>query len=266
MTLLNCIYTETCLRYNANEITSAFVADKKVGLSMSELVRIEHVTKTYNQVVALNNVSLTLESGKIIGLLGPNGSGKTTLIKILTGMLKQYTGHVYINQELKNHRSKALISYLPDQLYFDPWMKIADLNRYFKDMFADFNQARFESLLKKFKIEDRGLIRKLSKGNQEKLQLALILSRDAKLYILDEPIGGVDPALRQIIIDTIINEHNPDATIILSTHQIYDVETLFDEVIFLKEGNVFLHKSTQDVIAEYGKSLLETFKEVFRYA
>ncbi len=233
---------------------------------MSELVRIQNVTKTYNQVVALNNVSLTLESGKIIGLLGPNGSGKTTLIKVLTGMLKQYSGTVSIDNRPKDHRSKALISYLPDQLYFDPWMKITDLERYFTDMFADFNNTRFQALLKKFKIEDRGLIRKLSKGNQEKLQLALILSRDARLYILDEPIGGVDPALRQIIIDTIINEHNPDATILLSTHQIYDVETLFDEVIFLKEGSVYLHKATKDVIAESGKSLLETFKEVFRYA
>jgi ABC-2 type transport system ATP-binding protein len=233
---------------------------------MSEIVRIENLTKNYGTLVALNNVSLTLESGKIIGLLGPNGSGKTTLIKTLTGMLKQYTGNIYIDGKPKTNESKALISYLPDQLYFDSWMKIKDLERYFRDMFLDFSADRFHALLKRFHIEDRILIKKLSKGNQEKLQLALVLSRNARLYIFDEPIGGVDPALRQIILDTIMNERNPESTILLSTHQIYDVENLFDEVIFLKEGNVILHKPTKEVVAESGKSLLETFKEVFKYA
>ncbi len=145
-------------------------------------------------------------------------------------------------------------------------MKIADLALFMQDMFADFVSEKFKTLLKRFEIEDRVHIRKLSKGNQEKLQLALVLSRKARLYIFDEPIGGVDPALRQIILDTIINERNPEATILLSTHQIYDVETLFDEVIFLKEGHVLLHQPTSEVIAQSGKSLLETFKEVFKYA
>ncbi len=233
---------------------------------MSEIVRTQYLTKLYGQVVALDDVNLSLESGKIIGLLGPNGSGKTTLIKILTGMSKQYTGKVFINGKPISNESKALISYLPDQLYFDPWMKIADLALFMKDMFADFDPAQFATLLKRFKIEDRIHIRKLSKGNQEKLQLALVLSRKAQFYIFDEPIGGVDPALRQIILDTIINERNPEATILLSTHQIYDVESLFDEVIFLKEGHVLLHQPTSEVIAASGKSLLETFKEVFKYA
>ncbi|MFH0992710.1 MAG: ABC transporter ATP-binding protein, partial [bacterium] len=224
---------------------------------VSEIIRTQFLTKLYGQVVALDDVNLSLESGKIIGLLGPNGSGKTTLIKILTGMSKQYSGKVYINGKPISNESKALISYLPDQLYFDPWMKIRDLALFMKDMFADFDPQQFKTLLQRFKIEDRIHIRKLSKGNQEKLQLALVLSRKAKIYIFDEPIGGVDPALRQIILDTIINERNPEATILLSTHQIYDVENLFDEVIFLKEGHVLLHKTTSEVITASGKSLLE---------
>lgn len=233
---------------------------------MDEIIKIQYVSKMYGELNALNNVNLTLTKGKIIGLLGPNGSGKTTLIKVITGMLKQYTGSVYIDGKLASNESKALISYLPDQLYFDSWMKIKDLELYFKDMFSDFNQDRFHQLLHRFMIEDRVYIKKLSKGNQEKLQLALVLSRDAKIYIFDEPIGGVDPALRQIILDTIISDRNPEATILLSTHQIYDVETLFEEVIFLKKGEVLFHKPTAEVIKESGKSLLETFKEVFKYA
>jgi len=233
---------------------------------MAEMLKCVNVTKYYGGLAALDGVNLTLEKGKIIGLLGPNGSGKTTLIKILTGMSLQYTGEVFVDGVKKSYISKAKISYLPDQLYFDQWMKIIDLQNYVKDIFADFNVDSFMGLMKRFKIDDRGLIRKLSKGNQEKLQLALVLARDAEIYIFDEPIGGVDPALRQIILDTIMDHRNPNSTILLSTHQIYDVEDLFDEVIFLKEGKVVLHKPTKDLVNETGKSLLETFKEVFRYA
>ncbi len=233
---------------------------------MNEMVKLENITKFYGTSLALQNVTLSLDKGKIIGLLGPNGSGKTTLIKILTGMTLQYMGKVYINGEPWSHQSKAVISYLPDQLYFDKWMRIQDLENYFADMFKDFNREKFHGLLRKFKIENRVHIKKLSKGNQEKLQLALILSRDAMLYIFDEPIGGVDPALRQIILDTIMESKITDATVILSTHQIYDVEDLFDEVIFLKEGVVLTHMETKALLEKSGKSLLETFKEVFRYA
>ncbi len=233
---------------------------------MSEILKLVNVSKYYSGFPALNGINLTLEKGKIVGLLGPNGSGKTTLIKILTGMNLQYEGSVYVNGQIWTHLSKKYISYLPDQLYFDQWMRIKDLENYYADMFDDFNRSKFHSLLHKFRIENRIYIRKLSKGNQEKLQLALVLSRDALIYIFDEPIGGVDPALRQIILDTIMEAKNTEATVILSTHQIYDVEDLFEEVIFLKEGNVLLHKNTKDLIASTNKSLLETFKEVFRYA
>lgn len=233
---------------------------------MGEIVKLNHVTKRYGSVLALSDVCLDFQAGKIIGLLGPNGSGKTTLIKVLTGMTKQYEGSVEIGGKPKTDASKALISYLPDQLYFDSWMRIPDVERFFRDMFRDFDVDRFHSLLSKFRIPDRGRVKHLSKGNQEKLQLALVLSRRARLYIFDEPIGGVDPALRDIILQTIMNEREPESTILLSTHQIYDVENLFDEVVFLKEGKIILHKPTAEVIAESGKSLLETFKEVFRYA
>ncbi|MDD3478493.1 MAG: ABC transporter ATP-binding protein [Candidatus Izemoplasmatales bacterium] len=233
---------------------------------MTPLVECVDVTKKYNTLLAVDHINLSLERGKIIGLLGPNGSGKTTLIKILTGMTLQYEGDVFVDGKKKNYESKAKISFLPDQLYFDTWMRIKDLRDYVKDMFQDFNVQRFNNMLVRFKIEDRGLIKKLSKGNQEKLQLALVLARDADLYIFDEPIGGVDPALRQTILDTIMTERNPDSSVLLSTHQIYDVEEFFDDVIFLKEGKVLLHQPTSQVIQESGKSLLETFKEVFKYA
>ena len=164
---------------------------------MDKIIEIKGLTKQYGKTVALNNVDLSLDKGKIIGLLGPNGSGKTTFIKVLTGLLKQYSGEVVIDHRLLSTETKSEISYLPDQLYFDSWMKIDDLRRYFKDMYADFNEARFLELMMAFQIEDRTLIKRLSKGNQEKLQLALVLSRDAKVYIFDEPIGGVDPAFKR---------------------------------------------------------------------
>lgn len=233
---------------------------------MDSIVSIKDLTKFYGRTEALKKVNLELPKGKIIGLLGPNGSGKTTLIKILTGLLQQFDGQVLIDGKAISEQTKRVVSYLPDQLYYDSWMKISDLKRYFIDMYDDFSESRFNELMHQFQIPERNLIRKLSKGNQEKLQLALVLSRNAKLYIFDEPIGGVDPALREIILETIMNYRNTDATILLSTHQIYDVEQLFDEVVFLKQGEVMLHQNLDALLAERNKSLLELFKEVFKYA
>lgn len=235
-------------------------------IDLDNIVSIKNLNKSYGQTRALVNVNLDLTKGKIIGLLGPNGSGKTTLIKILTGLLQQFEGNVTIDGMKISPATKNVVSYLPDQLYFESWMKIDDLKQYFEDMYSDFNPLRFNELMYQFQIPSRDLIRKLSKGNQEKLQLAMVLSRDAKLYIFDEPIGGVDPALREIILDTIMNYRNTEATILLSTHQIYDVEELFDEVVFLKQGEVMLHQNLDELIMERNKSLLEIFKEVFRYA
>ena len=233
---------------------------------MDSIVSIQNLKKSYGRTEALVDVNLELPKGKIIGLLGPNGSGKTTLIKILTGLLQQFEGEVKIDGMPISKDTKRVVSYLPDQLYYDSWMKIMDLKRYFMDMYNDFDEARFDELINQFQIPKRDLIRKLSKGNQEKLQLAFVLSWNAKLYIFDEPIGGVDPALREIILETIMNYRNTDATILLSTHQIYDVEQLFDEVVFLKQGHVMLHQNLDELIAEKNKSLLEIFKEVFKYA
>jgi ABC-2 type transport system ATP-binding protein len=235
-------------------------------IDLDNIVSIKNLNKSYGQTRALVNVNLDLTKGKIIGLLGPNGSGKTTLIKILTGLLQQFEGNVTIDGMKISPATKNVVSYLPDQLYFESWMKIDDLKKYFEDMYSDFNPLRFNELMYQFQIPSRDLIRKLSKGNQEKLQLAMVLSRDAKLYIFDEPIGGVDPALREIILETIMNYRNSEATILLSTHQIYDVEELFDEVVFLKQGEVMLHQNLDELIMERNKSLLEIFKEVFRYA
>lgn len=235
-------------------------------INLDNIVSIQNLSKNYGQTRALVNVNLDLTKGKIIGLLGPNGSGKTTLIKILTGLLQQFEGNVMIDRNQISPATKQVVSYLPDQLYFESWMKIDDLKKYFEDMYSDFNPLRFNELMYQFQIPSRDLIRKLSKGNQEKLQLAMVLSRDAKLYIFDEPIGGVDPALREIILETIMNYRNSEATILLSTHQIYDVENLFDEVVFLKQGEVMLHQNLDELIMERNKSLLEIFKEVFRYA
>ncbi|MDY0210754.1 MAG: ABC transporter ATP-binding protein [Acholeplasma sp.] len=232
---------------------------------MDQIIEINQLTKTYGNLKALDGVNLSLPKGKIIGILGPNGSGKTTLIKIITGMIKNHEGSVLLDNKPVSKETKALVAYLPDQLYFDGWMRIKDLKVYFKDMFSDFDVNKFETLQKRFKIEDRVLIKRLSKGNQEKLQLAMVLSRNAKIYIFDEPIGGVDPALREIILETIMSYRNMDATVLLSTHQIYDVERLFDEVVFLKEGKAILHRNTKELVDERGKSLLEIFKEEFKY-
>lgn len=228
------------------------------------IIAVENLTKYYGDFAALSNVNLSLTKGKIVGLLGPNGSGKTTLLKILTGLSKQYNGSILIDSQSISHNSKEIISFLPDQLYFEKWMKITDLVSFFKEMFKDFNINSFNELKNKFQIDDRKFIKHLSKGNKEKLQLALTLSRQAKIYIFDEPIGGIDPAFRDVIIDTIKNYINKDSLVIFSTHQIYDVEDLFDEVIFLKKGNVVLHDTTENVKEKYNTTLLGAFKEEYK--
>lgn len=232
---------------------------------MKSLVKLNQVSKNYGSVEALRKVDLSLGSGRIIGLLGPNGSGKTTLIKILTGMIRNYKGKVFIEGQKRSYKANAIISYLPDLFIFDAWKSIKQIIYYFNDVYDDFNLSKCFQLLKEFQIDDRSHFKKLSKGNKEKLQLALVLSRDAKIYLFDEPIGGVDPVVRDIIIDTIMTYKNTDATVILSTHQIYDVENLFDEVIFLKQGKLLLHLPTKDLLKRSGKSLIDTFKEVYRH-
>lgn len=231
---------------------------------MSELLKITNVTKKYHHFKALNNVSMTLESGKIIGLLGPNGSGKTTLIKIINGLLKDYEGEVLVDGKNVGIDSRKIISYLPDENYFQDWMYIKDVLSIFSDLYEDFDKENCLTLMNRFKLDKGMKIKEMSKGMKEKFQLSLVMSRKAKLYILDEPIAGVDPAAREVILDVILNNYEEDALVLISTHLISDLETIFDDVVFLKDGEIVMHQSTEDLRLERKQSIDEAFREVFR--
>ena len=231
---------------------------------MSELLKITNVTKKYHHFKALNNVSMTLESGKIIGLLGPNGSGKTTLIKIINGLLKDYEGEVLVDGKNVGIDSRKIISYLPDENYFQDWMYIKDVLSIFSDLYEDFDKENCLTLMNRFKLDKGMKIKEMSKGMKEKFQLSLVMSRKAKLYILDEPIAGVDPAAREVILDVILNNYEEDALVLISTHLISDLETIFDDVVFLKDGEIVLYQSTEDLRLERKQSIDEAFREVFR--
>ena len=231
---------------------------------MSELLKITNVTKKYHHFKALNNVSMTLESGKIIGLLGPNGSGKTTLIKIINGLLKDYEGEVLVDGKNVGIDSRKIISYLPDENYFQDWMYIKDVLSIFSDLYEDFDKENCLTLMNRFKLDKGMKIKEMSKGMKEKFQLSLVMSRKAKLYILDEPIAGVDPAAREVILDVILNNYEEDALVLISTHLISDLETIFDDVVFLKDGEIVLHQSTEDLRLERKQSIDKAFREVFR--
>jgi len=228
------------------------------------LVEIKNCIKHYGSHTALSHVSLSLDSGKIIGILGPNGSGKTTLIKILTGLLKDYLGSIKIDGHAIGSYTKSIVSYLPDDSYFSDWMKAKDALNLFSDMYADFDMTKAMTLMKRLNLSPEMKIKTMSKGMKEKFQLSLVMSRNAKLYILDEPIGGVDPAARELILDIILNNYNEESTVLLSTHLITDIERIFDEVIFLKEGEVVLHESAETLRENTGKSIDEIFREVFK--
>ncbi len=231
---------------------------------MGELLKVTNVTKKYHHFKALNNVSMTLESGKIIGLLGPNGSGKTTLIKIINGLLKDYEGEVLVDGKNVGIDSRKIISYLPDENYFQDWMYIKDVLSIFSDLYEDFDKENCLTLMNRFKLDKGMKIKEMSKGMKEKFQLSLVMSRKAKLYILDEPIAGVDPAAREVILDVILNNYEEDALVLISTHLISDLETIFDDVVFLKDGEIVLHQSTEDLRLERKQSIDEAFREVFR--
>lgn len=231
---------------------------------MSELIHIQNVYKNYGKRQVLKNVSLTLTSGKIIGLLGPNGSGKTTLIKMLNGLLKDYKGQILIDQQPIGVHSKKLISYLPDEPYFENWMTTRDALHLFKDMYDDFDLDQALVLMDKMGIEKKVKIKSLSKGMKEKFQLVLVMSRKAKIYILDEPIGGVDPAARDLILDVILNNYAENSLVLMSTHLIADIEKVFDEIIFIKDGQVVLHEDSEKLRVERQASIDEIFREEFR--
>ena len=227
------------------------------------MIEIKNLTKFYGKAPALIDVNLSLTPG-IIGLLGPNGSGKTTMIKILNGLLRDYAGEVRIAGMSVSDQTKAIVSYLPDRNYLPEWTNAEGAITIFKDMYADFDEAKMRSLLAKLNLNPKQPMKTMSKGMKEKFQLALVMSRNAKIYVLDEPIGGVDPAARELILRTILENYAPDSLVIISTHLIADIEQIFDSVIFLKEGQVVLHDSVDKIRAEKGMSIEEYFKEVFR--
>lgn len=232
---------------------------------MSEILRCEGLTKRYGKVLALDNVSLTLSSGRIVGLLGPNGSGKTTIIKIINGLLTPDGGSVTINGNPPGPKTKADVAYLPDNIYLNSWMTVKQIVSYFQDFYADFRPDLAYEMLKRLDIAPNRRLKTLSKGNKEKVCLILTMSRNAKLYVLDEPIAGVDPAARDYVISTIINNYNPEATVLISTHLIADIEQILDEVLFLQNGQLLLQKTVDQIREENGKSVDELFREVFRW-
>ena len=231
---------------------------------MSELVEIHNLTKSYDKrKEALHDLTLTLPRGRIVGLLGPNGSGKTTLIKLLNGLLVPDGGEILIDGEKPGPSTKAKVSYLPERTYLKNGETIRELLSYFQDFYEDFRTDRAKEMLAALRIEENARIRALSKGTREKVQLILVMSRDASLYILDEPIAGVDPAARDYILRTIITNYNENATVLISTHLITDIENILDEVIFMKEGRLLLQTSVEEIREEKGKSVDAYFREVF---
>ena len=231
---------------------------------MNPLLQTMNLTKTFGSTVALNNVNISLAPGRIVGLLGPNGSGKTTFIKIVSGLLTASDGQVWINGATPSPATKKLVSYLPDRTYFDSWMKVKDCVALFADFYEDFDRAKATEMLKALGIDTGKTFKTLSKGTQEKVQLALVMSRNAQLYLLDEPIGGVDPAARDYILETIIRNYNERGTVLISTHLISDVEKVLDDVIFLWGGYVERVASADMMREQTGKSVNEVFREVFR--
>lgn len=231
---------------------------------MSELVEIHNLTKSYDKrKEALHDLTLTLPRGRIVGLLGPNGSGKTTLIKLLNGLLVPDGGEILIDGEKPGPSTKAKVSYLPERTYLKNGATIRELLSYFQDFYEDFRTDRAKEMLAALRIEENARIRALSKGTREKVQLILVMSRDASLYILDEPIAGVDPAARDYILRTIITNYNENATVLISTHLITDIENILDEVIFMREGRLLLQTSVEEIREEKGKSVDAYFREVF---
>ena len=222
------------------------------------------LTKRYHGTLALDDMNLRLPKGRIIGILGPNGSGKTTFIKLAAGLLTPSAGSIRICGEPVGPATKALVSYLPDRSYFNRQRTVAELLDLFQDFYADFDRLRAEEMLSALSIAQNARMRTLSKGNQEKVQLVLVMSRRAKLYLLDEPIGGVDPAARDYILNTIITNYDPEATVLISTHLIADVERALDAFLFLQDGKIVRSGNADEVREETGKSLDQLFREVFQ--
>ena len=231
---------------------------------MNELVRCTNLSRSFGEVRALDNVNLSLPGGRIVGLLGPNGSGKTTLIKILNGLLQPSAGEVRIAGNAPGVETKKIVSYLPDRGYFPEWMRVGDMIELFADFYADFDRVKAAEMCRVLGLDEKLPIKTLSKGTREKMQLMLVMSRAAKLYLLDEPIAGVDPAAREFIMRTILTNYSEDGTVLISTHLILDVEQVLDEAVFLRQGELVLHESVDSIRERTGGSVDQLFRDMFR--
>lgn len=224
----------------------------------------QNLTKKYGMFTALNNLNLQLSRGRIVGLLGPNGSGKTTLIKLINGLLVPTDGQVLINGIAPSPATKARVSYLPDCTYLNNWMRVSQIIDYYADFYSDFDKQKAYEMLKSLKLDAKQQLKTMSKGMQEKVQLILVMSRNADLYCLDEPIGGVDPASRDYILRTIISNYNDNSTVLISTHLIADIENVLDDAIFIKDGNLTRFLPVESIREEMGMSVDALFREDFR--
>ena len=231
---------------------------------MNELVRCTNLSRSFGEVRALDNVNLSLPGGRIVGLLGPNGSGKTTLIKILNGLLQPTAGEVRIAGNAPGVETKKIVSYLPDRGYVPEWMRVGDMIELFADFYADFDRVKAAEMCRVLGLDEKLPIKTLSKGTREKMQLMLVMSRAAKLYLLDEPIAGVDPAAREFIMRTILTTYSEDGTVLISTHLILDVEQVLDEAVFLRQGELVLHESVDSIRERTGGSVDQLFRDMFR--
>jgi ABC-2 type transport system ATP-binding protein len=231
---------------------------------MDNILKTENLCKSYFNKQALREVNLTVQQGKIVGLLGPNGSGKTTFLKIAAGILHPSSGQMFINGQEPGVYTKSIVSYLPDTEYFSKWMKIKDAVQYFKAFYSDFDEQKASGLLEFMKLDSHSSINSLSKGMKEKLKLTLVLSRKAKLYILDEPLGGVDPTTREKILDAIISNFSENSSMIITTHLVNDIERIFDDVVFISEGEIVLQGNAEELRLSKKKSIDELYREVFQ--
>lgn len=232
---------------------------------MSEyILECKDLTKKFGSKVVLNKVNLNFKKGKIIGLLGPNGSGKTTMIKMANGLLHPDGGEILIDGKSPGVESKSVVSYLPEKTYLNDYMTVSEIIEFFKDFYSDFDEARAKDMLQRLGINYSDKLKTMSKGTKEKVQLILVMSRRAQIYFLDEPIAGVDPAARDYILDTIITNYDENATVVISTHLIADIEKVLDEVIFIKYGEIVMSKSVDEIREDEGKSVDMLFREVFK--
>jgi len=231
---------------------------------MDNILQTNDLCKSYFNKHALQGVNFTVAPGKIVGLLGPNGSGKTTFLKIAAGILQPSSGDIFIDGHKPGVYTKSIVSYLPDAEYFFKWMKIKDAVQYFKDFYADFDELKAVKLLEFMKLDLQSSIKTLSKGMKEKLKLTLVLSRKAKLYILDEPLGGVDPTAREKILDAIINNFSENSSMIITTHLVNDIERIFDDVVFISAGEIVLQGNAEELRLNKNKSIDELYREVFQ--